>query len=126
MFLLKLPKSKWYCDLFITLDDGYKTTTPLRFIEVQSNDDKTQKVIFTKLDNEEIVELLVLNNMEVTLKQDNYYISHVGKYMYGYKFCESRMLRQKIMLPVNSAGEPDYKYMENYTMKNTQRTNHHA
>ena len=85
MFLLKLPKSKWYCDLFITLDDGYKTTTPLRFIEVQPNDDKTQKVIFTKLDNGEIVELLVLNNMEVTLKQDNYYISHVGKYMYGYK-----------------------------------------
>lgn len=36
------------------------------------------------------------------------------KYMYGYKFCESRMARQKIMLPVNSEGEPDYKFMEDY------------
>ena len=74
IFLLKLPKSKWYCDLFITLDDGYKTITPLRYVKVKPNDDKTQKVIFTKLDNDEIVELLLLNNMEVTLKQENYYI----------------------------------------------------
>lgn len=36
------------------------------------------------------------------------------KYMYGYKFCESRMTRQKIMLPVDSKGEPDYKFMEDY------------
>lgn len=36
------------------------------------------------------------------------------KYMYGYKFNEKRMKRQKIMLPINSKNEPDYKYMENY------------
>ena len=36
------------------------------------------------------------------------------KYMYGYKFNENRMVKQKIMLPVNSKGEPDYEFMENY------------
>lgn len=36
------------------------------------------------------------------------------KYVYGYKFNETRMKRQKIMLPVNSKEEPDYEYMENY------------
>lgn len=39
-----------------------------------------------------------------------------SKYMYGYKFCESRMLRQKIMLPVDSKGEPDYEFMHNYML----------
>ncbi len=39
-----------------------------------------------------------------------------SKYMYGYKFCESRMLRQKIMLPVDTKGEPDYKFMHNYML----------
>ena len=37
------------------------------------------------------------------------------KYTYGYKFNESRMKKQKIMLPVNSAGEPDFEYMEAYS-----------
>lgn len=37
------------------------------------------------------------------------------KYSYGYKFKEQRMLRQKLMLPVNDAGEPDYEYMAEYT-----------
>lgn len=36
------------------------------------------------------------------------------KYQYAYKFNETRMLRQKILLPVNANGEPDYPYMENY------------
>lgn len=36
------------------------------------------------------------------------------KYSYGYKFNEQRMLRQKLMLPVDDAGEPDYAYMEQY------------
>jgi hypothetical protein len=36
------------------------------------------------------------------------------KYEYGYKFNEERMKRQKIMLPVNSHGNPDYEYMEQY------------
>lgn len=38
------------------------------------------------------------------------------KYSYGYKFNEQRMKRQKLMVPVNDAGEPDYAYMEQYAM----------
>ncbi|PIR54716.1 restriction endonuclease [Candidatus Peregrinibacteria bacterium CG10_big_fil_rev_8_21_14_0_10_36_19] len=37
-----------------------------------------------------------------------------GKYGYGYKMGTARLKKQKIMLPVNQANEPDYKYMENY------------
>lgn len=36
------------------------------------------------------------------------------KYSYGYKFKEKRMLRQKLMLPVDDDGKPDYVYMEQY------------
>ncbi len=36
------------------------------------------------------------------------------KYRYGYKFNETRMKKQQIMLPVDSKGEPDYKFMEDY------------
>lgn len=38
-----------------------------------------------------------------------------SKYSYGYKFKEQRMLRQKLMLPVTDSGDPDYKYMAEYT-----------
>lgn len=37
------------------------------------------------------------------------------KYSYGYKFKEQRMLRQKLMLPVNDDSKPDYEYMEQYS-----------
>ena len=37
-----------------------------------------------------------------------------GKYSYNYKRSETRLRREKIMLPVNDAGEPDFEYMENY------------
>ena len=37
-----------------------------------------------------------------------------SKYTYGYKFNETRMRRQKIMLPVTDDGTPDYDYMEAY------------
>ncbi len=33
------------------------------------------------------------------------------KYSYGYKFNESRMNKQKILLPVNDDGKPDFDYM---------------
>lgn len=36
------------------------------------------------------------------------------KYTYGYKFNETRMKRQLIMVPINRKGEPDYEYMEQY------------
>ena len=41
-----------------------------------------------------------------------------GKYTYGYKFNGHRMERQKILLPVNEHGHPDYDYMERYGRKN--------
>ncbi len=36
------------------------------------------------------------------------------KFGYGYKFNENRMKKQIIQLPINEAGEPDYKFMEEY------------
>ena len=36
------------------------------------------------------------------------------KYEYGYKFNGERMKRQKILLPINSKGKPDYVFMESY------------
>lgn len=43
----------------------------------------------------------------VILKQKN-------KYQYGYKFNSKRMNQQKIMLPIDSNNQPDWKFMENY------------
>lgn len=40
-----------------------------------------------------------------------------GKYSFGYKRSDSRLKKEKLLLPVNSNGEPDYEYMEQY-MKN--------
>ena len=37
-----------------------------------------------------------------------------SKYEYGYKFNGERMKRQKILLPVNAQGTPDYAFMESY------------
>lgn len=37
------------------------------------------------------------------------------KYSYGYKFKEKRMHRQKLMLPVDDEGKPDYAYMTLYS-----------
>ena len=37
-----------------------------------------------------------------------------NKFNYGYKFNETRMRRQKIFLPVDESGAPDFVYMENY------------
>lgn len=36
------------------------------------------------------------------------------KYQYGYKFNGERMKKQKIMLPVDENGQPDYAFMEEY------------
>lgn len=36
------------------------------------------------------------------------------KYGYGYKMGTGRIKRQKILLPINTQGQPDYDYMENY------------
>ena len=38
-----------------------------------------------------------------------------GKYSFGYKRTNERLLKEKVMLPVDDAGNPDYAYMEAYT-----------
>lgn len=35
-------------------------------------------------------------------------------FSYGYKFKKERMVRQRIMLPIDSNGRPDWKFMEDY------------
>ena len=37
-----------------------------------------------------------------------------SKFLYAYKFNEKRMKNQSIILPVDSKGNPDYRYMEQY------------
>lgn len=36
------------------------------------------------------------------------------KYNYGYKFSQTRIKKQKILLPVDSKNKPDYQFMEDY------------
>lgn len=56
----------------------------------------------------------VEGNKYIYLFLKNAILKQKCKYMYGYKFNENRMTKQKIMLPVNSKGEPDYKFMDDY------------
>lgn len=42
------------------------------------------------------------------------------KYQYAYKFNESRMLRQKILLPITSENKPDYAFIEKYMRQKEQ------
>lgn len=53
-------------------------------------------------------------NKYIYLFVKNAILKQKNKYMWGYKFNETRMAKQRIMLPVNSKGDPDYKYMEDY------------
>ena len=39
---------------------------------------------------------------------------HKSKYSYAFTINSTRLKNQKIMLPVNDKGEPDYNFMENY------------
>lgn len=40
--------------------------------------------------------------------------AHKSKYSYSFTINSTRLKRQKILLPVNSMGEPDYDFMESY------------
>lgn len=40
--------------------------------------------------------------------------SKIGKYGYGYKFSQKRIVRQKILLPIDSNGNPNWQFMEDY------------
>ncbi len=37
-----------------------------------------------------------------------------GKYNFGYKRSDTRLKKEKILLPINEKNEPDYQYMEQY------------
>jgi len=56
---------------------------------------------------------LISRNLGIFLKSIIEKSIH-GKYGYGYKFSQARIKKQKILLPVNQKGEPDYEYMEAY------------
>ena len=55
-------------------------------------------------------EFLYLFVKTIILKQKS-------KFQYAYKFNEARMLRQKLLFPINEQGKIDYSYMENYIKK---------
>lgn len=40
-----------------------------------------------------------------------------GKYNFGYKRSETRLKKEKLQLPTDKNGQPDYDYMENYIKK---------
>ncbi|MRX38345.1 hypothetical protein GJU43_03595 [Flavobacterium sp. LC2016-23] len=44
-------------------------------------------------------------------------LNQKSKFQYAYKFNETRMLRQKLLFPINKNGHIDYDYMENYIKK---------
>lgn len=52
-----------------------------------------------------------LNFISECLKQQK------QKYSYSFSINSERLKRQKILLPTDKAGQPDYKYMENYIKK---------
>lgn len=43
------------------------------------------------------------------------------KYAYGYKFNESRMQKQVILLPISADGKPDWQFMEDYMRQKEQQ-----
>ena len=67
---------------------------------------------------------LYSNNVrKLRLHIDNYYVAFFianqitaqrGRYNYGYILGTERLKRQKIQLPINDDGEPDFDYMEAY------------
>lgn len=69
--------------------------------------DDVKRLSFKNTDGNEFLYLFVKT---IILKQKS-------KFQYAYKFNETRMIRQKILLPINSKNEPDYEYMENYIKK---------
>lgn len=53
-------------------------------------------------------------NKHLYLFIKNSILMQKSKYQYAYKFNEKRLKRQKIMLPINDCGNPDYEYMQQY------------
>ena len=59
----------------------------------------------------------VQGNKYIYLFIKNAILNQKVKYEYGYKFNGERMRRQKIMLPIDVNGNPDYAYMERFMME---------
>ena len=53
-------------------------------------------------------------NESLALFMTNQIMQQKDKYNYSVKMGTARLLRQKILLPTDSAGNPDYAYMENF------------
>ena len=47
-----------------------------------------------------------------------------GKYSYGYKMGTARLMSQKILLPIDETGQPDYAFMEKFIHAHEQRLLH--
>lgn len=65
--------------------------------------------------------LIIGNNEYISIFITNRITQQREKYNYGYKMGTGRLKRQKILLPVNESGQPDYAYMEQY-VKNIMNT----
>ena len=59
----------------------------------------------------------ITGNRHLYLFAKNQILKQRVKYQYAYKFNAKRMSKQKIMLPINKEGKPDYEFMENYIKK---------
>lgn len=57
------------------------------------------------------------NNEFVCLYMTNQIMQQKDKYNYSVKMGTARLLQQNILLPIDSAGNPDYDYMEKYIKK---------
>lgn len=56
----------------------------------------------------------IKGNKHLYLFIKNSILMQKSKYQYAYKFNEKRLKRQKIMLPINELGRPDYEFMQQY------------
>lgn len=66
------------------------------------------------------VEKIFINNEKINKNLGLGLITYIknatlNKFNYGYKFSQERIRKQKVIMPINENGEPDYKYMEEYT-----------
>ena len=56
-----------------------------------------------------------IGNRDIYLFLKTVILQQQVKYAYGYKFSEERMRKQKILLPIDEKGNPDWNFMEEYS-----------
>lgn len=57
----------------------------------------------------------VVNSKNIGIFLSNQIADQRGKYSYGYKMGTARIRKQKILLPVDAFGQPDWQFMEQYS-----------